>query len=173
VLGSAGELARAEEQAEGLAAAGVMLEVGGPNALEEGDLREAGDRKATVDEAVVDDEVGDAEQGHADAGAEADVADHAGRAQAAVQDEGDGDGGVERREEVVALEAAGAPAVVGAVNPPEGVVPHAAVEERRPELHGGGHREGDRYPDRDRRHARTSPMIERPGALAGLSLELL
>jgi hypothetical protein len=140
-----------------------MLEVGRPNARKEGDLRQARDREATVDEAIVDDHVRDAEQGHADAGAEREVADHAGRAGAAVQNQGDRDGGVERREDVIALESAGPLHVVGAVNAPERMVPDPPVKERRPELHGRGHREGDRYPDRDRHHALPSIMLDRAG----------
>jgi hypothetical protein len=154
-----GDLAGAEEEAEGLAAAGVVLEVGRPDARKVGDFREALDREAAVHEAVVDDDVGEAEQGHADAGAEGYVAEGAGRAEASVEDEGHGDGGVERREDVIALESACAPGVVGAVDAPEGVVPHAAVEEGGPELHGGGHREGDGDPDRDRDH-HAAPFVE-------------
>lgn len=162
-------LARAKEQTIRLAPASVMLQVGRPNIRKEGDLREARDRQAAVDQAVVDDHISDAEQRHSNAGAKRDFTEYAGRAEAAVQNQCNRNGSVERREDVIALESAGSPPVVGPMNTPERMVPNTPVKERRPELHGRAHPKGHRYPNRDRHHALPSTMLTRgPAVRPGL-----
>jgi hypothetical protein len=137
----------------------MMNEVSVTDAGEVRDARQLADREAPVHQAVMHDDVREAEDRHADAGAEGDVAEDAGRAEAAVEDERDSDGSVQEGEGVVALEEPAAAPVVRAMNSPESVVPHAAVKERGPALHRCGRRERDDDPDRDRCHGEGAPFI--------------
>jgi hypothetical protein len=120
------------------------------DAAEPADARQNADRKTPVHEAVVDHHVGDAERGHP--GSEADR----GRGEVAMQIASNhhqrrGHRRVRGGEGVVQLEAALAPSVVRAVDPPQGPVPDPAVEEAGPRLHGRRHHQRDRGSQQDRR----------------------
>ncbi len=62
-------------------------------------------------------------------------------------DEAGGDRGVERREQIVCLEAPDPPRVMGAMNRPQPVVPHAPMEKPGPRLHARADHDRDDGPD--------------------------
>jgi hypothetical protein len=100
-----------------------------------------------VHEPVVNHDVRHAEGGHADADTEEPLARGGWRRQAPVEDERDGDGRVEHAQRVVALEAAVARRMMGAMHAPERAVPHPPVEERGPAIHRHRRHQSDGEPD--------------------------
>jgi hypothetical protein len=127
----------------------VVDPVGARNPAEVPEANEKPHRETPVNEAIVDHEIRDPEEAHADPGAEGCLAQHAGCALASDEDEGDRKRRVEDGERVVRLEPGPTwlRRVVRAVHGPEPRVPHASVEERRPEIHRDGDHDGDRNPD--------------------------
>jgi hypothetical protein len=112
------------------------------------DARERPDGEALVHEAVVHDDVREAEERHAGAGAERDLPDRARRGATPVEDERDRDRRVQRAQRVVRFEPAAPRAVVRPMNPPQPPMPHAAVQERGPEVHRDGDEDRGRNPER-------------------------
>jgi hypothetical protein len=118
-----------------------------------GDARERRDGEAAVHEAVVHDDVREPERRHPRADAEHHRRNPAMEV-AAQHDERCGDRSVGRGERVVCLEAPLAAPVVGAMNAPERMVPHAPVEHARPRFHQRGDEQRDRDTERDERERR-------------------
>jgi hypothetical protein len=108
------------------------------------------DGEATVHHAVVENDVSDAEHRHSRTRSDRDggrdsmhvAPDHHERGR---------DRSVRGGQRVVDLEATRTTAVVRAVNAPQAMVPHAAVEQACPGLHGGGDEDRDEHTERDGR----------------------
>src|SRR4051794_23044578 len=99
------------------------------------------DGKTPVNQSVVHDDVRDAEHGHPNAGSVQNLAPHAGRSDAPVQDERDSERRMQHRERIVGFEAPSARLVMRAVDGPEPSVPNLAMKQRCPSVH--GHRDDD------------------------------
>jgi len=160
------QLPRAEEQAVRRAAAtlAVVDHVRRADAGEPAQLAQRLHRQASVREAVVHDQVSDPEQAHPEAGAKDQIGREPRLGAAAVEDGGDRDRRVQRAERIVVLEHAAALVVVRAVDAPEDRVPHAPVQQHRPQIH--EHRDGEPHRDaNDPRIHRYSPCF--PGTFPG------
>jgi hypothetical protein len=113
-----------------------------PDAAQPGKAREERDRQPSVHEPVVHDHIGEAERGHA--GTDADRDGRGRSVQVASNHHERGrDGGMQGGERIVRFEPTVSLRVMGTMNAPERVVPHAPVEDASPGLH----RRGDRYRD--------------------------
>jgi hypothetical protein len=112
--------------------------------------QEERDREATVHDAVVEDHVSDTEHRHSRARSDRDGGGDSMHVAPDHHERG-GDRGMRGGQRVVGLEATRTASVVRAVNAPETMVPHAAVEQARPGLHGGGDYDGHEHAERDGR----------------------
>lgn len=108
-----------------------------------------------VHEPVVNEHVPDPEEGHPDAGAHEDGA-HPAVELAPRDEEARRNRRVQERERVVLLEATGSRLVMRTVHAPQTMMPDAAVEESRPELH--------RCRDDGRREQADDDLDSRPAA---------
>ena len=150
------EFERAEEETVGRAAprARVMHAMRGRDVVQEAEARErAGTGQTTVNEAVVHDRVRDPERRRADTHAEHHLSRDPGARLAPVEDAGDRERRVQRAEHVVGFEATGTTSMMGRVDAPEPSVPHAPVQERRPEIHRHRDDDRDREPNQHRHGA--------------------
>ena len=143
------ELTRPEEEAVRCSAPGMVHGMSIADPAHARQAQQERDGKATVHETIVHHHVSDAEERHSCA--RSDRQDREDSVHVAPDhDERRSDGGMGGRESVVELEASRAARVMRAVDPPQTVMPHAAVQETRPGLHRGGHRQRHERAQHDR-----------------------
>jgi hypothetical protein len=112
--------------------------------------QEERDREPPMHDAVVNDHVSDAEHRHSRTRSDRDGGGDSMHVAPKHHERGR-DRGMGGGQRVVGLEATRTTAVVRAVNAPEAMVPHAAVEQARPGLHGGGDEDRHEHAERDGR----------------------
>ena len=138
------ELTRPEEETVRRPARAVVDEMRAADPPEDPQREEPPHREPSVDEAVVNEHVAEPEERHPDA-----RTDHESAWPAVELTAGDDEAGrhrrVEDRERVVLLEPTVTRLVMRPMHGPEPVMPHAAVEQARPELH--PRRNGERGDD--------------------------